>query len=33
MAKRKIFTSFSVLPLTGESKEEAQAVSPPLTAK
>jgi hypothetical protein len=33
MAKRKIFTSFSVPPLTGESKEEEHTVSPPLTAK
>jgi hypothetical protein len=33
MAKRKIFPSFSVQPLTGESKEEAHIVSPPLTAK
>src|SRR5258707_12136660 len=33
MAKREIFTSFSVPPLTGESKEEEHTVSPPLTAK
>jgi hypothetical protein len=33
MARRKIFTPFSVSPITGESKEEAHTVSPPHTAK
>jgi hypothetical protein len=33
MARRKIFTPFSVSLITGESKEEAHTVSPPHTAK
>jgi hypothetical protein len=33
MARRKIFTSFSVSPITGESKDETHMVSPPHKAK
>jgi hypothetical protein len=33
MARRKIFTSFSVSPITGEPKDETHTVSPSHTAK